>query len=465
MKKIILSIACILVTSSLFAQEDQIQHELTVNLGGGISALQYKLESGKNTLGLGGSVGLGYTYFFNNQFGINTGVEANFYQSEYSNEALVGNYRIADTFRPGYFQLDYEYNKAYNEKQNALFLQIPLMLQFQTEGYHKFYAAAGGRVGFPVYTKFNTDASALAAISGTSEFGGEDPFEDLPQHGFTHYETPKVDGKLSLKTAFMASLELGMKWALNDNMSLYTGVYGDYGLNDIQKTKDKGTIIFKYDDPNQDFLAFGNSVTSTSTVEKITPLTFGVKLRLAFGLGETMVMSKKAKAIKLQEEQYYQAVREEASRRAEAIRLQEEELAAAQQEYLPPVESSDALKRLSVTDNDMRILMEPIWGFDITKTVLTPEMKRILDRKIPILKKYWYLGLVLEGHTCDIGSDQINDKFGYERAQAVKAYFVSKGLESTRFSTISKGKYQPAVRNDSEEHRKRNRRVQLSIKK
>jgi len=490
MKKIILSIACILVASSLFAQEDeQNQHEMTVNLGGGLSTLKYNMESGKNTLGLGGSLGLGYTFFLNNQFGITTGVEANFYQSKYSNNALIGNYKVDDIDNPppAYFQVGYKYRKwisgddyeeaPYRESQNALFVQIPLMFQFQTEGYHKFYVAAGGRVGFPVYTKFQTDASALT-ISGLPSIAGDgDPYEDdLPQYGFKkeHYDAPKTDGKLSLKVAYMASLETGMKWSLNDNFSLYTGLYADYGLNDIQKTKDKGTVTYhegnSIKNPNHVFLTYDNSVTSTSTVTKVTPMTFGIKVRLSFGLGDTKVGSAKSsresareRAIREQQDAYYRAAAEEALRSAEEARLKELADKNDYDDFVPANNRSAA--RPAVSNQDMKILMEPIWGFDITKTVLTPEMKRVLDRKVPILKKYWYLGIVCEGHTCDIGSDQINEKFGYERAQAVKGYFVSKGLVSTRFSTVSKGKHFPAVRNDSEESRKRNRRVELSIKK
>jgi len=473
MKKIILSIAYILVASSfLFAQEEQSQHELTINLGGGLSTLGLQTESSKLGLDgplmpkLGGSLGLGYTYHINNQFGIGTGIEANFYRSEYSNDNLIGNYRDIDPKNQDeYFQLNYNYSERYKEIQNAIFVQIPLMLQFQTGDYHKFYVAVGGRVGIPVYTQFNTDASALTT-SGFYSFE-KATYENLPTKGFTDYDSPKTDGKLSLKTAYMASLELGMKWALNDNFNLYTGIYGDYGLNDIQKVKNKGTVTYNHEgtispkpDPeNQNFLAFNNSVTSTSAVQKIIPMTFGIKLRLSFGLGETKVGSAKVKAIAQQQNAYYQAAAEVAYKDAEAARLDNVE-----EDYAPPG-ASMADTRPQITAQELKILLEPIWGFDITKTVLTAEMKRILDRKIPILKKYWYLGIVLQGHTCDIGSEQINERFGYERAQAVKEYFAKNGLTSTRFSTVSKGKHYPAVQNSSEEHRKRNRRVELSIKK
>ncbi len=324
MKKIILSIACVLVASSLFAQEEQSQHEVTVNLGGGLSGFQNKPESGKNTLGLGGSLGIGYTFFINNQFGIGTGVEANFYQSEYSNNALLGNYREIDpNHLSEYFRLNYAYNEVYKEKQNALFVQIPLMFQFQTEGHHKFYVAAGGRVGIPVNTKFKTDASALTVSGFYSNEAAT--YENLPNHGFKSYDTPKADGRLSLKTAYMASLELGMKWALNDNFNLYTGVYGDYGLNDIQKVKDKGTVTYHHV-PDPDYLTFDNSVTATTAVKKVIPMTFGVKLRMTFGLGDKI--SSAGASIRQQERIYYQAAVEEAYKRAEVARLAQETVVA-----------------------------------------------------------------------------------------------------------------------------------------
>ncbi|MCL2651366.1 MAG: OmpA family protein [Candidatus Azobacteroides sp.] len=481
MKKIILSIASILIASSLFAQEEeQNQNEITINLGGGLSGLQYQMESGgKNSLGLGGSLGLGYTFFFNNQFGITTGVEANFYRSQYSNDHLIGNYRAADLqnlsdYPIEYFQLNYDYKQAYKEKQSALFVQIPLMFQFQTAGYHKFYVAAGGRVGFPVNTQFSTDASALT-ISGYYSKEGVTYADNLPQYGFKKdpYDAPKVDGKLSLKMAYMASLELGMKWAVNDNFKLYTGLYGDYGLNDIQQTKNAGTATYQqdYKGANPDgFLAFNNSVTSTSAIKKIVPMTVGIKFRITFGMGEK-IGSAKSKAARDQAAYY-----EEEQRRAEAARLTEKpDTALVEVGYYYDTETGTMVKigdkkipdrqRPAISGQEMQILLEPIWGFDVGKWDLTPEMMKILDKKIPILKKYWYLGIVLTGNTCDLGGELLNDRLGYERAQSVKSYFMKNGLISTRFSTKSNGKDRPAVPNDSEMHRKRNRRVELSIKK
>lgn len=477
MKKIILSIASILIASSLFAQEDeQSRSEITINLGGGLSGLQYQMESGgKNTLGLGGSFGLGYTFFINNQFGIGTGVEANFYQSEYSNDHLTGSYEVADLQNPSeYLQLKYDYQNAYKEKQSALFVQVPLMFQFQTAGYHKFYVAAGGRVGFPINTKFDTDPSSLT-VSGLYSHEQVE-YKDLPNHGFTSYNSPQTEGKLSLKTAYMASLELGMKWAISDNFKLYTGLYGDYGLNDIQQTKNAGTATYQQDykgtDPNG-FLSFNNSITSTSAVKKIIPMTAGLKLRFTFGLGEKVGSASKAAR---EQEAYYRAAAEEAQRRADAARLAEkpDTVLVEVGYYYDPVtgtmvkigdEGIPDRQRPAVSSEDMQILLEPIWGFEVGKWDLKSEMTRILDRKVPILKKYWYLGIVLTGNTCDLGGELLNDRLGYERAQSVKDYFVKNGLISTRFSTRSNGKDKPVVPNDSETHRKRNRRVELSIKK
>jgi OOP family OmpA-OmpF porin len=69
----------------------------------------------------------------------------------------------------------------------------------------------------------------------------------------------------------------------------------------------------------------------------------------------------------------------------------------------------------------------------------------------------------IQGHTDNTGSDEYNQGLSQRRADAVKAYFVDKGIAEGRLSTMGYGESQPVASNDTVEGRFQNRRVQLKI--
>ncbi|KXV05583.1 hypothetical protein CR51_12635 [Caballeronia megalochromosomata] len=84
--------------------------------------------------------------------------------------------------------------------------------------------------------------------------------------------------------------------------------------------------------------------------------------------------------------------------------------------------------------------------FDFDKAVLKPAGKEKLD---DLASKIGALNLevvVATGYTDRIGSDKYNDRLSLRRAQAVKAYLVSKGIEANRIYTEGKGKRDPVTK-------------------
>ncbi len=85
--------------------------------------------------------------------------------------------------------------------------------------------------------------------------------------------------------------------------------------------------------------------------------------------------------------------------------------------------------------------------FDFNKAVLRPEGKAKLDELAAKAKAVKLEVVLAVGHTDRIGSDAYNQKLSEKRAAAVKAYLVSKGIESNRVYTEGKGKKQPVTGN------------------
>jgi OOP family OmpA-OmpF porin len=101
--------------------------------------------------------------------------------------------------------------------------------------------------------------------------------------------------------------------------------------------------------------------------------------------------------------------------------------------------------------------------FDFNKAVLKPEGKAKLDDLVGKVKSISLEVIIAVGHTDSIGSDASNQKLSVKRAEAVKAYLVSKGIEKNRVYTEGKGEKQPVADNKTKEGQAKNRRVEIEV--
>lgn len=101
--------------------------------------------------------------------------------------------------------------------------------------------------------------------------------------------------------------------------------------------------------------------------------------------------------------------------------------------------------------------------FDFDKATLKPEGKSKLDQLTTQLGGINLEVIIAVGHTDSVGTDAYNQKLSVRRADAVKAYLVSKGVESNRVYTEGKGEKQPVADNKTAEGRAKNRRVEIEV--
>jgi OOP family OmpA-OmpF porin len=101
--------------------------------------------------------------------------------------------------------------------------------------------------------------------------------------------------------------------------------------------------------------------------------------------------------------------------------------------------------------------------FDFDKAVIKPEGKSKLD-DIGSKANGVNLEVVIAiGHADSIGSDAYNERLSVRRAESVKAYLVSKGIQANRVYTEGKGEKQPVADNKTRDGRAKNRRVEIEV--
>jgi OOP family OmpA-OmpF porin len=101
--------------------------------------------------------------------------------------------------------------------------------------------------------------------------------------------------------------------------------------------------------------------------------------------------------------------------------------------------------------------------FDFDKSVLKPEGRAKLTDLVEKIRGVNLEVIIAVGHTDSIGTDAYNQRLSVRRAEAVKAFLVSKGIERNRVYTEGKGEKQPVADNRTKEGRAKNRRVEIEV--
>ena len=101
--------------------------------------------------------------------------------------------------------------------------------------------------------------------------------------------------------------------------------------------------------------------------------------------------------------------------------------------------------------------------FEYDSSRLTSKSIQTLKGLISVLEKNRNLDIVLEGHADERGTREYNLALGEKRAQAVKNFLTSMGIDASKVSTISYGKERPAVVGSNEGAWSQNRRSVTTV--
>jgi outer membrane protein OmpA-like peptidoglycan-associated protein len=167
---------------------------------------------------------------------------------------------------------------------------------------------------------------------------------------------------------------------------------------------------------------------------------------------EAAAREAQARAAREQAEQQAQQAQQQAQQAAQQTAEMRERL---RQQLSQVLQTRETARGLIVNMSDVL--------FDFDKYTLKPEANVKLAKVSGILLAYPDLKLQVEGYTDNIGSDEYNQKLSENRADAVRNFLVSQGVQQSNINAQGYGKADPIADNSTSAGRAQNRRVQLVV--
>jgi outer membrane protein OmpA-like peptidoglycan-associated protein/flagellar hook assembly protein FlgD len=117
-----------------------------------------------------------------------------------------------------------------------------------------------------------------------------------------------------------------------------------------------------------------------------------------------------------------------------------------------------------VTERGLKIRTSNI-EFSLGSDEILPAGRSVLERVYEVLRRYEAYDVLIEGYTDDVGREDDNLELSERRAAAVKDYLVRRGITADRLTFAGMGETAPCYPNDSDEHRRLNRRIEFILTK
>ncbi|MFI8379190.1 outer membrane beta-barrel protein [Leeuwenhoekiella sp. NPDC079379] len=272
-----LGVILFLSAMSLNAQK---KNEVNLYINGPVSILKYDAVDNSAALDNGIGFGLEYGRYLSDNWSLRTGLALQQYSGNAKLNQINGAYATEDSEGES-FEFRYQFTN-YKERQEASYIQIPLLVQYEGRGASRFFAAGGLKVGILASSEYNSKADLLTTAGYYEQY---DALLEGPKFAgfgnFGKYNWGADD--LELKTNVMLNLETGLKLSISEVSSFYVSVYIDYGLVNIFD-QTSGNRLLEYNE-NTEVSFTGNSILKSAPgeVEDIKTISFGFKLK--YGLG------------------------------------------------------------------------------------------------------------------------------------------------------------------------------------
>ncbi|HBD95266.1 MAG: hypothetical protein A2015_16260 [Spirochaetes bacterium GWF1_31_7] len=116
---------------------------------------------------------------------------------------------------------------------------------------------------------------------------------------------------------------------------------------------------------------------------------------------------------------------------------------------------NESEKGISITLNNLHFLPD--------STEIVDSDKALLESVFTTLNEIKDRSFLVVGHTADTGNPEAEKKLSEERALSIAQYFQMKGIRQDKLLFTGKGALEPIASNDTEENKRKNRRVEIII--
>ncbi len=519
MRKIIIT-ACFI--SALFQIQTFAQFSIAVNAG--LAGLKYKIKEGQSKIKPGLGFDLGFTRKFSKHWGFVSGMGVMQYNTDaFMNNSSEASENQVDDMGAG-FKYTVK-TTGYKETQNFTAVTIPLMLQYRTANAEKtqWFFNTGAKLILPFDTKIKAAAQRLDLSGYYPDFNLQ--INDLPQHGFGNVNNWSSDSKTTIQPEIALSALTGISFNLKNSYRLSIAVYCDYGMSGMKKTTDQPLVT--YSTPINSGVVANSvlEINNTGFVRSLNTgiqfkLDFGKKkLKViqpemvdwdkdgitdsldlcpykpgspAFkgcpdtdgdGIPDNLDNCPDVKGL-----QKYKGC-PIPDRDKDGINDEEDKCPdlpgiAAYQGCPPPEKDSDndgiadAFDKCpsiaGVAENqgcpviEKEVIMQT--NLAAQNILFTTGTAKLIGRSFDglndvakIMRKTRGLHIYIDGHTDNVGTDDLNQTLSEARARTVQLYFKNQGLTIARLHAAGFGKLRPIADNKTAAGRRQNRRVELRL--
>lgn len=410
-----------------------------------------------------------YAYFFNEHWGLGLGVGVNRLgaKASISKSGVVTDYNVSNdgsfnapvTYDPNY---DLYYDaRGLREKEVIWAVEVPLKAHFdwRFDGRNGIYAALGVQGYFP-FKAFNKYTGEGNITTSGYEALYNQWYEVHPENGVNkmenHFGTYTYDGRgnnVKLRCSVDVLADFGGVFQISRIADFYLGAYAKYGFLDILP-KEKHTFLqadyAKYGFVNGIPTFQGTLGSDVLDAEKQNRIDNGESVRNGFNKWNLLQVGVKAgfhikacaNPAEKSKKQIEKEILEELKKKSnEPIIIKQD----PQYIYIVPVcdqlnndddalteEEKVAIKALSEELSKTKIL------FDLDKDIpKIDDYNDNINKSVAILKSNPSLKVIVEGYTCDLGSEEHNRDLAQRRANKVRELFIKKGVSADQIETAT----------------------------
>ena len=441
-----------LLSLPLLLQAQTYDHYLDLTVGGGLHSIQFSPKEGDFTPGTGMEVRAGYRRVIDEHWSWGLGLGVSWYNAR----SFYEDYRIACAAVDDQNGEPYEYRVIFTdwkEKQHLVNLELPVAAYYQQpiSTLWSFLGSAGLKFIVPVSNKY-TILDGEMETKGYFKQLTNIEYENLPQHGF--FKEEGFEGEASLrKFGGGVFVDAGLLRSFkHGDMSLYMGLYFNYGVTDL--SKEHTSSLFD-----------GKSypgVLSSNLVDGAHLIAAGLKVGITFGMPRIFPLPEMQHELAMEDEDTENIEAEirkfETDEVEEVLRIARQ--LAQQEEERKARELANVKEVVKWLNNNVKV------EFKLGEAVIqmNDEIQTYINDLTNYIKNTPGRRILIWGHTCNLGKESKNIELGMQRAEAMRKLLISAGCPINRVMARSKGSSEPLVPNTSEANRQKNRRIEIVVK-